>query len=63
MINSPEAAQKFVGKLLYIKEKNYPKLRKNEFYYEDLERLDVFIVDKKNWKSCDVLIIMEQEII
>ena len=46
-INSPEAAQKFVGKLLHIKKKELPKLRKNEFYYEDLERLDVFIVDKK----------------
>ena len=46
-INSPEAAQKFVGKLLRIKRKELPKLRKNEFYYEDLERLDVFIVDKK----------------
>ena len=46
-ITTPETAQKFVGKYLYIERKKLPKLKKNEFYYEDLEMLDVFIKDKK----------------
>ena len=46
-ITTPEAAQKFVGKFLYIERKILPKLKKNEFYYEDLEMLDVFIKNKK----------------
>ena len=46
-ITTPEAAQKFVGKYLHIERKQLPKLKKNEFYYEDLEMLDVFIENKK----------------
>ena len=46
-INSPETAQKLVGKFLYIEKTQLPKLKKNEFYYEDLEMLDVFVKNKK----------------
>ena len=46
-IITPEDAQKFVGKYLYLDRKSLPKLKKNEFYYDDLEKLDVFIKDKK----------------
>jgi len=46
-INTPETAQKLVGKYIYIEKKKLPKLKKNEFYYNDLEMLDVFIEQKK----------------
>ena len=38
-INSPEAAQKFVGKLLYIKRKNYLNLKKMNFIMKILRDL------------------------
>ena len=32
---------------MHIEKKQLPKLKKNEFYYEDLEMLDVFVENKK----------------
>ena len=46
-INSLETAKKFVGEYIYIEKESLPKLKKNEFYYNDLEALDVFVKHKK----------------
>ena len=46
-INTPEEAKEFVGKYIYINKENLPNLDKNEFYYNDLENLEVYLKKKK----------------
>ena len=46
-IDTPEDAKEFVGKYIYINKKNLPNLDKNEFYYNDLENLEVYLKKKK----------------
>ena len=46
-IDSPEKAKEFVGKYIYINKENLPNLDKNEFYYNDLENLEVYLKKKK----------------
>ena len=41
-ILSPEDAKKYTGKLIFIKEQDLPKLKK-QFYFNQLERMTVFI--------------------
>ena len=42
-ILSPEDAKKYTGKLIFIKEQDLPKLKKKQFYFNQLERMTVFI--------------------
>ena len=46
-INTPEEAKEFVGKYIYINKENLPNLDKDEFYYNDLENLEVYLKKKK----------------
>ncbi len=45
-INSSEQVQRYVGKLLYLDKKHLPKLKKNQFYFEDLVHMEVLIQKK-----------------
>ena len=45
-INSSEEVQRYVGKLLYLDKKYLPKLKKNQFYFEDLIHMEVLIQKK-----------------
>ena len=44
-IESPEKINKFVGKYLYIKKSFLPKLKKSEFYFNELEKMNVCVKD------------------
>ncbi len=46
-IDTPEDAKEFAGKYIYINANNLPNIGKNEFYYNDLENLEVYIKKKK----------------
>ncbi len=46
-IKDPERAKKFIGKKILIEKENLPKLNKNQFYFNDLISLKVY-VKKKN---------------
>mgnify|MGYP001254931044 CR=1 FL=1 len=46
-IDTPEDAKEFAGRYIYINAKNLPNIGKNEFYYNDLENLEVYIKKKK----------------
>ena len=45
-INSSDEVQRYVGKLLYLDKKYLPKLKKNQFYFEDLIHMEVLIQKK-----------------
>ena len=45
-INSTEDVHKYIGKLLYLKKEFLPKLKKNQFYFEDLVNMEVLIQKK-----------------
>lgn len=45
-INSPEIVSDFQGKSVYISEDELPKLKKNQYYYYELENLFVKIRNK-----------------
>ena len=45
--HAPEEAKEFEGKYIYINKENLPNLDKNEFYYNDLENLEVYLKKKK----------------
>ena len=47
-INSSEESQRYVGKLLYLDKKHLPKLKKNQFYFEDLVHMEVLIQKKSS---------------
>ena len=51
-IDNPED-KKYIEKLISIRRTSLPKLNKNQFYFNDLIKLKVF-VSKKNWagKCC-----------
>ena len=53
-IDNPEDVKKYIGKLISIRRTSLPKLNKNQFYFNDLIKLKVFVSEKK---------IMELEII
>ena len=42
-IFSPEDGKKYTGKLIFIKEQDLPKLEKKQFYFNQLERMTVFV--------------------
>ncbi len=46
-INDANTAKKYIGKLLFIDIDQLPRLKKNQFYFHDLNDLNVF-VDEKN---------------
>ena len=54
-IDSPEQAQKFVGKSIFLEKGSLPKLKKNQFYYNDLIGNDVYIGNKNIGKIKNVL--------
>ena len=54
-INSPEEAKKFVGKSIFLEKKLLPKLKKNQFYYNDLIGIDVYIRNQNVGKIKNVL--------
>ena len=46
-IKDPERAKKFIGKKILIEKENLPKLNKNQFYFNDLISLKVYVKKKK----------------
>jgi len=46
-INDLEKAKKFIGKKILIEKENLPKLNKNQFYFNDLISLKVYVKKKK----------------
>ena len=46
-IKDPEKAKKFIGKKILIEKENLPKLNKNQFYFNDLISLKVYVKKKK----------------
>lgn len=46
-INDAKTAKKYIGKLLFLDIDQLPRLKKNQFYFHDLNDLSVF-VDKQN---------------
>ena len=54
-IDSPEQAKKFVGKSIFLEKKSLPKLKKNQFYYNDLIGIDVYIGARNVGKIKNVL--------
>ena len=53
-IENSEDAQSIVGKLIYIRREQLPKLKKDQFYFSDLKNLDVFVKEKKIGEVVDV---------
>ena len=46
-MNTRESVESLRGKKIFVKRKNFPKVKKNEFYTMDLINCGVFSVDKK----------------
>ena len=46
--NSRNCVEKFCGKSIYAKKKNFPKIKKNEYYIHDLVECRVININKKN---------------
>ncbi len=46
-IDNPEDVKKYIGKLISIRRTSLPKLNKNQFYFNDLIKLKVFVSEKK----------------
>ncbi len=44
---SIEKAKEFVGRFIFIQRSDLPKLKKNEFYFSDLEGVNVCLIKKK----------------
>ena len=45
--SNPEGLKKIVGKLFYLEKSELPTLEHNQFYYNDLVNLNVFVKKKK----------------
>ena len=46
-ITSPEDAKKFVGEGIFLKKSDLPSLKSNQFYFDDLEGMSVYLNRKK----------------
>ena len=46
-IETVEEAKKFTGKLIFLNKKYFPQLRPNQFYFSELEQMEVLINKKK----------------
>ena len=46
-IKNPEDVKKYIGKLISIRRTSLPKLNKNQFYFNDLVKLKVYVSEKK----------------
>ena len=44
---NPEDVKKYIGKLISIRRTSLPKLNKNQFYFNDLVKLKVYVSEKK----------------
>ena len=54
-ISNVDEVKKFTGKLIYLEKKSFPNLRKNQYYFNDLEQMNVYIDKKRTGKVKKVL--------
>jgi len=54
-ISNVDEVKKFTGKLIYLRKKSLPSLKKNQYYFNDLEQMNVYIDKKRIGKVEKVL--------
>tara|TARA_X000000368_G_scaffold407727_1_gene387490 strand:- start:349 stop:762 length:414 start_codon:yes stop_codon:yes gene_type:complete len=54
-ISNVDEVKKFTGKLIYLEKKSLPSLKKNQYYFSDLDQMNVYIDKKRIGKVEKVL--------